>query len=620
MKKGKFSLALISAAALLAILLMAIHMVPDTVTANPVVVQAGDELLPVWTEDEENYYAFLPGNIPVEEAVILSARDDVTLDGNPLPQPCGSLEQDHAYALVWEEAGQSRRGTLRLLASGGVATLYLSTQSGTMDYIHDEKGNAERGSLRLYDEAGNLNYSGDLETIRGRGNSTWLVHDKKPYSLKLMNRGDLLGMGAAKDWILLADALDTSAMRNKIVYDFAGKAGLPYTPECRWTEVWLNGEYAGLYLLCERVEANPQRVDLSVDGSLVCMDRDIRVEEDPDPYFVTKSGQYLQVRESSDYGTLKALFQSMENAVLSETGLDPDSGRSWQELIDLESWVRKYLIEEIFDSYDANFQSQFFYCYDTNPNSRIYAGPIWDYDASLGNPSIWALNSPRGLFAWRPEAMTGYSTPWLHSLYEKEQFHRELEEEYRNRFLPELQNLVDETIGDYAVQIGPAFERNRIRWNVETEGVQAEAAYIEDYLRQRIDFLSDLWLDGKEFRIVRLQENQTGGYYAYYAVEPGMVFTDLPRHDEEDFLGWYREDTGALFDPEEPVTEDLCLYPKFSGYTEPEPEEKAGLKDLILKVYHYVPVVLLLLIAAVAVPVAVWKNRDIKKEKTGSKV
>ena len=99
-----------------------------------------------------------------------------------------------------------------------------------------------------------------------------------------------------------------------------------------------------------------------------------------------------------------------------------------------------------------------------------------------------------------------------------------------------------------------------------------------------------------------------------------MVFTHLPRHDEEDFLGWYREDTGALFDPEEPVTEDLCLYPQFSGYTEPEPEEKAGLRDLILKVYHYVPVMVLLLIAAVAVPVAVWKNRDIKKEKTGSKV
>ena len=27
--------------------------------------------------------------------------------------------------------------------------------------------------------------------------------------------------------------------------------GPPYTPECRWVDLYLNGEYAGLYLLTE---------------------------------------------------------------------------------------------------------------------------------------------------------------------------------------------------------------------------------------------------------------------------------------------------------------------------------------------------------------------------------
>ena len=620
MRKGKWGLALFSAAVLLMILLLAVHTQPDSVPANPVVIQAGGEIVEIWTADGENYYAFLPGHVSWEEAVILPVQDAVELDGTPMSLACALPEPDQSHVLTWEQEGAPHRGTLHIMASGGVATLYLNTQSGSMDYIHAEKGNAEYATLRLYDEAGNLNYSGDLKSVRGRGNSTWVVHEKKPYSLKLENKGDLLGMGAAKDWILLADALDTSAMRNKIVYDFAAKAGLPYTPEARWTEVYLNGEYAGLYLLCERVEVNPQRVALSPDGSLVCMDRDIRVEEEPDPYFVTDSGQYLQVRESADYGALRDLFQSMENAVLSSDGKDPVTGQSWQELINLESWVKKYLIEEIFDSYDANFQSQYFYTFETNSNSPIYAGPIWDYDASLGNPSVWALNSPRGLFAWRPEAMTGYATPWLHALYEKPQFHEELAQEYRNIFLPALETLISETIGDYAAQIGPSFARNQIRWDVETAGLQEEAAYITEYLQERTEFLTRFWLEDAAFCIVRLQEHQTGGYYAYYAVEPGEVFNDLPERSAEDFLGWYREDTDLPFDPEEPITEDLYLYPRFAHQPEPEKDHAPGMMDLFLEIYHYVPAAVLLMIGGAAVLAAVYKSRSARKDSKKNKV
>jgi len=616
MKKGKIGIALFSAAVLLVILLMAIHMQPGAVKVQPVVLQVtnetGTDELNVWTAENGGLYAFLPGHVQPDQVVILPADGGaVKLQGQPLPLSCDHLELNRDYELVWPDGSTD---TLRLLSSGGVATMYLTTQSGSMRFIHDEKGNAERGTLRLYDETGILNYSGDLKTIRGRGNSTWVVHDKKPYSLKLMDKADLLGMGAAKDWILLADALDTSAMRNKIVYDFAAEAGLSFTPECRWTEVYLNGDYAGLYLLCERVEVHPERVNLPPDGSLVCMDRDIRVEEDPTPYFTTDNRQYLQIRESSDLGTLKKQFQSMENAILAVDGRDAATGASWEELIDVESWVKKYLIEEIFDSYDANFQSQYYYCYETNEGTPVYAGPVWDYDSSLGNPLIWALNSPRGLFAWRPEAMTGYATPWLHSLYEKPVFRAKLEEEYREVFLPLLETLLDETVDAYAQQIAPAFDRNQIRWNVDSDGVGAEAKAITDYMEQRIEFLSQLWLEHKEFCIVRLREGDVGGYYGYYAVEPGTVFADLPEKEGEDFLGWYREDTETVFDPEQPVTEDLFLYPKYAHSAENEESHEDGLMDLILEVYHYVPAGVLALMGLGLVPFSVRRSRTGKKQ------
>lgn len=607
MNKGKFGLSLFSAVVLVIIILLSVHAAPEPVPAHPVAIQAGDETVNVWTADGENYYGFLPGHIRFEEAMLLPQQDTVTLDGMQLPAACDALEPAHTYHLAWEENGQLRQGTLYLMDSGGVATLYLSTQSGAMEHIHEEKGNAERGSIRLYDAEGVLNYSGSLKSVRGRGNSTWDVHEKKPYSLNLTEDGDLLGMGAAKDWLLLADALDASSMRNKIVLDYAARVDINYVPECRWTEVYLNGEYAGLYLLTEKVEADPQRVDLGPDGSLVCMDRDSRIEADTDPYFVTDSRQYLQIRQSSDIGALERKFQAMENALTGEDG--------WQEYIELDSWVKKYMIEELFGNYDAGFQSQYFYCYDTVGDGKIYAGPVWDFDSSLGNPEVWSLNSPQGLFAWRPEAASGYVTPWFHNLYGKDLFRQRLKEEFKTVFLPALDEMLTKQIDEYETVLTRPFDRNRIRWNVKTDGLRDEAAYIADYLKERAAFLTRLWVEDAPFCIVRMQETPDGGYYAYYAVEPGTIFEDIPGRDDEDFLGWYREDTGERFDPEQPVTEDICLYPKYAREEIPKRHTRS-LMDVFLAVYHYVPAVVLLIIGTAAV----WSSRSAKKSREKSKV
>lgn len=609
MKKGKLAIAVFSAAMLLAILLLTIPASPAPMAAHPVSIQTSDGISVKLWEAEDRFYAFLPGHADPAELTLVAPDDlDVTINGQTLPLSCMELEPETDHLLSWMQDGTPQRKTLYILPASQFSTLYLNTQSGTMDHIHEKKGNAERGTVRIFASDGSLDYEGSLASIRGRGNSTWDVHDKKPYSLELTEAADLLGMGKAKKWILLADALDTSALRNKIVYDFAAEAGLPYTPEARWTEVYLNGEYAGLYLLSERVEIDPARLDLGPDSSLIYKDRDTRIEEKEDPYFFTESGQCIQVRQTNDIGTLTKKIQAMEDAILSPTGDD------WQAHIDLPSWVQKYLVEECFGLYDAGFQSQYYYCYDTEETSKLYAGPIWDYDSSLGNPSVWALNSPQGLYAWRPAAMVGYETPWLHCLYEKPVFRQTLQQTFEESFLPLLNQLPEKILTEYPSQIEVPYSRNQIRWAVETEGVWAEAAYIADYLRQRTAFLSQLWLENKDFCILRLQEGQFRGFYAYYAVAPGSTFDALPEKSGEDFLGWYRADTNVPFDPEMPITEDLQLYPCYEGAVEEVHED--GLMDLILAGYHYVPAAVLALMGLMIIPVSFRLHRKpAKKEK-----
>ena len=606
MKKGKFGLALFSAAVLLAVLMMALHTAPEPEPVSPAVVLAGTEHVELWKSDEGIYYAFLPSHADPETMQLISRAEQVTLNGASLPQPLAAQE---TYELCWQEQGREYRAALQICAPTELPTLYLDTQSGSMAHIHAQKGNAERGTARLYDGTGALTFSDSFSSLRGRGNSTWDVPQKKPYCLDLSEEADLLGMGAAKSWILLADALDASSLRNKIAYEFAADIGMNGAPDSRWVEVYLNGEYAGLYLLCERIENEPGRLELGRDGVVVRLDRDTRIEPEADPYFVTEANQYLQLLDGRDSAALHQRFQQMEDALLAEDG-------SWRDHIDVDSWVKQYFMEEVFGSYDAGFQSQYFYLYDTAPESRIYAGPVWDYDSSMGNPTIPALQSSRGLFAWRPAAMPEYATPWYHSLYQQEDFRQELVQQYRDLVVPALERLLTQTMEGYLDEIGPAFERNRLRWNVETEGLEAEAAHIRDWLTQREAFLSDLWLEETQFHIVRIRDD--GNFYIYYAMEPGSSLLELPVLAESDQTVWYRVDTGEVWDLAMPIREDLLLDTEIPRE---EPEQKQeSLMDRLLVMYHYVPAAVLVVMGLAAVPVALWMNRGRSGHREKSKV
>lgn len=116
--------------------------------------------------------------------------------------------------------------------------------------------------MLLIKDSGSLDYKGSLKHIKGRGNASW-EYDKRPYNIKLDESADLLGMGKAKGWCLLANYLDTSLMRNKIIYDLAEETGIPFTMDARSLDLYINGEYKGTYLLTEKVEVDKNRLNIT---------------------------------------------------------------------------------------------------------------------------------------------------------------------------------------------------------------------------------------------------------------------------------------------------------------------------------------------------------------------
>ncbi len=104
-----------------------------------------------------------------------------------------------------------------------------------------------------------VQYDGITE-IRGRGNTSW-GFPKKSYKLKLDKKTNLCGMGKNKHWTLIACYWDENFLRNKMSYDLSGIMGLNYASSV-WVDVYLNGNYHGVYLLCEHIRVDDTRVDI----------------------------------------------------------------------------------------------------------------------------------------------------------------------------------------------------------------------------------------------------------------------------------------------------------------------------------------------------------------------
>ena len=522
------------------------------------------EKLGCWLDESGNYLVFLPSGAELSD-VVLSPEEgtQIALEQTLLEESrnCGHLQTETPYLLSCRAGDITTEHTLTFLQSAQMPSLYLDVRSGSMEMIHETKGNQESGHARLYTPAGELAWSGLVESLRGRGNTSWL-QEKKPYSMTLAREADLLGMGQAKEWILLANALDPSHLRNKAVYDLAAEAGMVYTPDCQWVDLYLNGDYAGLYLLSERNEIHPDRVELQEAGSfLVCRELEWRLISQKQPYISLDSGAALRIHDTGvTKAELRRIWQPVDNAIGSEDGIDPITGNSWQDLIDLDSWAMDYLTGEVFGNVDAGVVSEFFYRDGTDPSGKIYAGPIWDYDLTMGSKSAWQAEYVQAFFADRAHIVSFEDSTWSFGLNRKPEFQNRVQELYRTVYRPLVQELLDTGLETYAAQIRQSASLDQRRWG--TVSAAEETAYIRQYMTERLAFLDSVWIENTRYCRVLVMRGDFSSAFSH-AVLPGERIPALPEYEESwDILGWYDASTEQPFDPTQPIYQDTIVYLK----------------------------------------------------------
>lgn len=520
------------------------------------------ERVTIYDAGDGNCYVFLPSYAAFERMTVTAGKGQTfALDGAELSETfnCGNFQLETPYAFT---ADGVHLGNLWLRRSENVAAVYVDTVSGSMEGILHDTYPEELANARVYTAEGKLDHLEDYGAIKCRGYSSW-AGNKKSYTLSLGKSTGLLGMGNSEKWTLTANAYDPTRIRNRIVYSFAEQiAPYDWAPECSFTELYLNGEYAGLYLLCQKPDTGPDHMNLPAEDYYFEIIPTTRGESGPMMFDFCASETaeviFPQKATEDQVASLQSRLEQIHEAIVSE------EDTPWQEYIDMNSFVRKYLLEEVFRNGDGGRASTFFH-YDTS-EEKLYVGHCWDYDGTFGALGKGVWTSPYSMLVIR-DWCEGPS--WFGSLYQKESFKTAFTELYEKEYRPLLLEYKEETIPEIVQEIRGVIESEYLRWPEYHTGTDWEPAIdgILDFLNKRIAFLDALWLEGKQFYEIDAEESNL-------YVAAGTVCEDLPENIMDPEGIWYLAGTDIPFDASQPITGDV----KISALPEskiPPPTEEA---------------------------------------------
>lgn len=492
-----------------------------------------------YLEDEKNYL-LLPSYVTLNSVQFnLESTNETNafFDGISIQQgkPIEVTTGEHILSI------NDKQYPIVIQQSKYIGAMFITTDDD-LEYIHSDKSNKTTGKMSLITASGTLEYDDKLTQVKTRGNTTF-YDPKKPYQIKLSQSAPLLGMGQAKTWILLANAFDESGIRNKLVYDLARETGLMYSPNGNWVDLYINGEYRGNYLISEKVEIAKSRVDIAnleeanekanpgtdlstlpafgsmeglpgkskgvliptepsdiTGGYLLEVDVLHRYAEEASGFVtsrnkpvVIKSPEYASKRQT-DY--IKDLFQKFEDALYAEDGIHPITQKPYSEYFDMESFVKRYIIDEISRNVDAGVTSSFYYKPQGN-DTPIYSGPCWDYDTSLGR--FWPpANEPEGL--GYPYFSEDETYNWYEQLYKRVEFRNLIKTIYNETFKPALEQMMNVTIPQYLELLGPSLRMNAIRWPGDSYsiGYNKDQEIVVSFLKDRVAWLDKTWTNELE--------------------------------------------------------------------------------------------------------------------------
>ena len=245
-------------------------------------------------------------------------------------------------------------------------------------------------SIKIVNPDGSVSYEGST-SFRGRGNSTW-NYPKKPYAIKLDKKASILGMPKHKRWVLLANWMDRTLMRNRVAFKLGECTQLAWTPRGEYVELVLNGKHLGNYFLCEQVKVDENRVNIAeIDAESEDITGGYLMELDAnyDEAFKFKSSvkNFPWMFKDPDDDISDAMFNYMQvyiNTMEDELYNNFETG-IWKDYLDINSFVDYWFAVELTSNNEPAHPKSVYMHKDKG--GKLCAGPMWDYDWGTFQPS-----------------------------------------------------------------------------------------------------------------------------------------------------------------------------------------------------------------------------------------
>ena len=435
---------------------------------------------------EDTVYFCIPGNLSLEKisldmetAEYLLLDDGQLRDGDALSR----VELNRVYEAFGFDTdgsdGESGGGMPVVFMQGSrLPVICLTTASGSMEAVNADKEYSEAGFMEVYDADGNLETAVKVERLSGRGNTSWDAA-KKSYAVKLADAEDILGMGAEKTWVLCANYYDGAYIRNQIGFEIARESGMQFTPEERFVELYINDEYAGLYQIMEKIKISKNRVDI---GNDYLLEVDYIERSVGEPYILLGNEQPVVVHEPEkdcDLESVQRFFDAFTTAM--ENGNTAEA----MDRLDVESFAKRFVMEEILQDMDFGYTSQ--YLYLDLKNGILHDGPLWDLDNTMGRG---IAVEAQDFFVTNYDLNYNNVSRMFAVLYSQPEFRKLVWKEYTEHFRPAMLTLLEGGIEEKTAAIEASIAMDQILFPAPRSVFMTDAS-LEEHTAHLIGYLQD---------------------------------------------------------------------------------------------------------------------------------
>ena len=352
-----------------------------------------------------------------------------------------------------------------------------------------------------------------LEKFGVRGTST-STYTKKPYKLKFDKSPKdtgVFGMGADKSWTLLASYLDQTFVRDKVGLDLgrriASPTSIPWTPDSRFVELFVNDQYRGSYLMTESVKIDGDRVDVDSKTGMI-MEVDNAVGSSSTGFTSSKGvpivfkdpDEKKSAPDDPEEGVTSAKLTAVKNRVNAfESKLYSSTASTraqYTTYLDRASAVDFQFIKEFTKDNDSDFNSSHYFSWDqtvdaSNPlrDGKFHFGPAWDFDRSAGNvdpdtaghkyvssPTGWML---RGTGTPSDSGRQLYKTHWFVQLFKDAGFNAAVKARWL-QVKDEFKKVGDTEVTNLKAEIGVGADNDRHRWASEPKRYRSQGSYDQE--------------------------------------------------------------------------------------------------------------------------------------------